>query len=577
MLCMLAGALLAILAMSVRSGWWSSGPDLLAAELHDRSAAFDRLRQRGWDRQAIDRLEHAALRTSTVEAVELAQRILGPGGPGAERLGDDPRLHLAGMILTSDTNLPHVHTRMLAGDLLAARISECNDHRAERLRELVRHVLDRASAGERHDRDEDRRLLLHLLALLGQGPAHLTAPLATLDAPPHRSDLGRTLDLAMSWRLSPGGTGRATLEPAVPALTSSMTPAARAARYYREARARGPEGPVHANIRRAAETDHPEPALLTILAAHGGEEAAELLQRLTRSERIYRGARRALGGLRVEMRQQDARSILHTARMPLGMRCVAAMDLLETITDPAERANLTRSVLIPDAPAFLADDDGAILPAVLLAERGLEPDDRRALCAEWSSSFNHATQQAAALLLLFDNGPVDSIEALLDVATDPAHRSLLRLARDGLHARHGSLSADAHHFALRALRRVPGERTISWRGNDPFSPQRVAAAAAAGADGALDAIVTLPDAPDPGDVAWRVLLLARLIPEIPRAFGTPVSDDAEGTILWFDAASIWLVMARHTRTFDPATRTWSTGLIDRAPAAASLPPAAPHP
>jgi len=171
----------------------------------------------------------------------------------------------------------------------------------------------------------------------------------------------------------------------------------------------------------------------------------------------------------------------------------------------------------------VADEDGTVYAAALLAERTLGHETAAQLAESWIRSLNDDRKRAGALLAALLGEHRDLLQQAYEVENVGRVRTTQRLALFALGVKVGE--GDPIVFAHRAIHKDNGD----------FNPDTVLCLVLAGQREALDYLLTPPQQPWRLSIQQRAWLIERCVPPWHEALGRPIGGDMRTIDLHFDA------------------------------------------
>jgi hypothetical protein len=291
--------------------------------------------------------------------------------------------------------------------------------------------------------------------------------------------------------------------------------------------------------------------LLDLLASDGLADAAPLEYALRYADdrrAVPALERRADGGSAVarfalqararHMEDAAARRVLGDPERPRAARRLAAWRW-DRVPPGDVRALLEEGV---------ADDDGSVHAAVLLAERRLPADEATALAETWIRSFDDDEKRAGALLAALLGAHADRLERAYEAEDVEAVRTTQRLALWAAGRPTGP--DDPIEFAHRTLHLPDDGGLPDFRGDTALCML------VAGRHEALP-LLTSPPRPIGASVRTRAWLIERFVPGWHETVGRPIGGDAGVLRLHFDALEALRLLTARRLAFDPARRTFA--------------------
>lgn len=291
----------------------------------------------------------------------------------------------------------------------------------------------------------------------------------------------------------------------------------------------------------AAETslaDDARPAFVEILRYATDPRAAE------RIDDLAAGGDRAAtfaSQLRDQRRSDDvARRVLGDPSYPLATRRLAAWRL-DDIDGEATRALLAEGV---------ADDDGSICSAVLLAERHLERVEASELAESWIRSFDDDEKRAGAILAALLGSHHELLAMAMDREDVAAVRTAQRLALEAMTA-NGAPSSD--------LVEMGGRMTRGGAAYDATLCLLIA-----GHVPALRRLTTRPTRDWTKTVQRRAWMIERFAPTWHAWSGRPLGGSTRALELHFDALDARAALEQRRIRFDASRHLFASENPDTA-------------
>ncbi|MBT8486265.1 MAG: hypothetical protein HKO59_01315, partial [Phycisphaerales bacterium] len=231
--------------------------------------------------------------------------------------------------------------------------------------------------------------------------------------------------------------------------------------------------------------------------------------------------------------QDPAEDAARSARMATDRGAALTARRIAAWRWPDTPVTLVHELLARD----LADEDGHVAAAALLAERRLPPAAARAKAEAWMRSFNDDEKRAGALLATLLGVHADLLDQAYRLEDQPSVRTTQRLALWALGRPPGP--GDPVEFAHRVLHEPGGA----------FDPDVAACMLRAGRPEAL-AHLTSPPPPRRAPVQARAWLLERFVPEWHTAAGRPIGGSVDAVQLHFARLDALRVLTSRRWTFD---------------------------